>query len=287
MNKLELNGVSKQFGPHYALRQVSVSFEEGHIYGLLGRNGAGKSTLLNLITGKLPQQEGSILLNGEPIWENSHALCQMYCMSEPTYYPDSMRVQDALRWTARFYPHFSMERAQQLCKKFELNTKKKIKALSTGYDSIFKIVVAFSCGAAFLLLDEPVLGLDANARELFYQELLTAYSERPAVYVISTHLIGEIEALIDHAVILHQGEILLDDSVERILSRGYTISGPAAVVDEFCKGKQVIGSNTLGGLKSAAVLGECSSLPAGLEASSLDLQHLFVQLTNSEGEKSA
>ena len=276
-----INQVSKSFGPVRALNRVSVTLEEGKIYGLLGRNGAGKSTLLNVLTDRIFPEEGSVTVDGEPVRDNDRALSKMYLMSEKNCYPESMRVKEAFRWTKEFYPDFDQEFAWNLAAAFELNTNAKVNKLSTGYSSIFKLTVALSVNTPYLLLDEPVLGLDANHRDLFYRTLLARYTQRPFTVVISTHLIEEVASLIEDVVVIHKGEVLRQGSCQDLLSQGYTVTGPKGLVEEYLKGKNVLGVDALGGLESAYVLGEPdrSSLPQGLELSGLDLQKLFILMT--------
>ena len=276
-----INQVSKSFGPVRALNRVSVTLEEGKIYGLLGRNGAGKSTLLNVLTDRIFPEEGSVTVDGEPVRDNDRALSKMYLMSEKNCYPESMRVKEAFRWTKEFYPDFDQEFAWNLAAAFELNTNAKVNKLSTGYSSIFKLVVALSVNTPYVLLDEPVLGLDANHRDLFYRTLLARYTQRPFTAVISTHLIEEVASLIEDVVVIHKGEVLRQGSCQDLLSQGYTVSGPKSLVEEYLKGRNVLGVDVLGGLESGYVLGEPdrSSLPQGLELSGLDLQKLFILMT--------
>lgn len=283
MSSIEVRNISKNFGSVAALKHVNVTFAENHIYGLLGRNGAGKSTLLNLITNKIFPTEGEILVDGEPVLENDRALGKIYCMTEQNLYPERMKMQDVFRWSREFYPDFDMGYAQELCKKFELSLQARTNTLSTGYNSIFKIIVALASNAPIILLDEPVLGLDANHRELFYKELIENYSDHPRTIVISTHLIEEVADIIERVVIIKKGEVLLDDDVEHVVSQGYTVSGAAGAVDAYISGKNVLGCDTLGGLKSAYLMGSYNKtdIPNGLEMSALDLQKLFIQLTNA------
>ena len=276
-----IDHVSKGFGPVRALRDVSVTFEEGKIYGLLGRNGAGKSTLLNVLTDRIFPEGGTVTVDGEPVHDNDRALSKMYLMSEKNCYPDSMKVKDAFRWTKLFYPDFDQDFAWNMASAFELNTNTKVNKLSTGYTSIFKLIVALSVNTPYVLLDEPVLGLDANHRDLFYRTLLARYTERPFTTVISTHLIEEVSSIIEDVVVIHKGEVLKNGSCQDLLSQGYTVSGPRSLVEEYLKGKNVLGVDVLGGLESAYLWGQPdrSSLPQGLEVSGLDLQKLFVLMT--------
>lgn len=283
MNCIEIKNITKTFGSVRAVDNVSLRFEENTIYGLLGRNGAGKTTLLGLISNRLFPNSGEITVDGEPAQENDAAQGKLFLMSESNFYPDSMRVKEALQWTEKLYHGFDMAEAEYLASAFGLDTKKKIKSLSTGYGSIFKIVIALSVRAPYVLLDEPVLGLDANHRDLFYKLLLTQYEKHPCCYVISTHLIEEAAGIIENIVIIKDGVIIENCSCEELLSQGYTVSGRADAVDRYTSGKRVIGEDTLGGLKSAYVMEKPNraETPEDVELSKLDLQKLFIQLTNS------
>ncbi len=277
---LRIDHITRRFGETVALDDVSLSFGDDKIYALLGRNGAGKTTLLRLIANRDFPDAGSITLDGENVAENDAAQAQLYLMSETTCYPEGMRVREAFYWTQMFYPSFDRDFAERAAKAFGLDRDKKVKALSTGYTSIFKLVIALSVGTPYLFLDEPVLGLDAGHRDLFYRLLLERYSENPSTIVISTHLIEEISTLVEEVVILDRGCILRTASRDDLLAAGCSISGPAAAVDAYLAGRELLGCDTLGGLKTAYLLGEPPTpVPAGIELGRLDLQRLFIKLT--------
>lgn len=280
---IEIKNISKSYGTTQALSRVNLTFESNKIYGLLGRNGAGKTTLLNIITNRIFADEGEVLVDGIPAKENDLALQKIYLMSEKNYYPLNMKVKEIFAWTKNFYPDFDMEYAKKLADIFELNITKNVKSLSTGYNSIFKVIIALSVNTPYVLLDEPVLGLDANHRDVFYRLLIEKYSNSPSTIVISTHLIEEVSTVIEDVIIIKNGSIIKNESREDLLSQGYTISGKASSVDSFIVDKNVIGIETIGGLKSAFILGSINkeTIPADLEVTKLDLQKLFVQLTNA------
>jgi ABC-2 type transport system ATP-binding protein len=283
MSVIEVKNITKQYGATVALNNVSLKFEENKIYGLLGRNGAGKSTLINLVTNKIFPTSGEVLLDGENVLENDRALAKIYCMNEINLYPDTMRIKEVFKWSREFYPGMDTEYAMRLADKFQLNLKKKVKELSTGYASIYKIIVALSCNAPVLLLDEPVLGLDANFRDLFYRELIENYSLHPRTVVVSTHLIEEAADVIENVIIIKNGQIILTDTAANLLQSGYTATGAAGAVDAFMQGKNVLGTDMLGGIKSAYILGALnqSEVPPGIEVTRMKLQNLFIQLTNA------
>jgi len=226
---------------------------------------------------------GSITVDGENAIENDRAMGKIYLMGESNYYPESMRLKEAFCWAEALYPNFDRENAEYLAERFALNTRKKTKELSTGMSTMFRLCVALSTGAPYVFLDEPVLGLDAVHRDLFYRLLVERFEKKPACYVISTHLIEEATGLIEDVIIIKEGEILLNESTEQLLARGYTVTGPESTVDAFIAGRHTIGTDQLGGLKSAYVVEtlDTEGIPAGLEVSKLNLQQLFVQLTKA------
>ncbi|MDL2294059.1 ABC transporter ATP-binding protein [Ruminococcaceae bacterium OttesenSCG-928-D13] len=277
---IEIKGLTKHYGNVQALRGIDLTLEPGKIYGLLGRNGAGKTTMLNILTGRQFATAGTVSMDGAPIAENDEALRQIYMLSEATYYPESMKVREAIKWSAAFYPDFDSSYADELTGRFGLNVNSRVSALSTGYNTIFKLIVALACGAPYLFLDEPVLGLDANHRDLFYKSLIQRYSDKPCCVVLSTHLVEEVSTLVEDVVIIHQGSILKHQTREELLAQGYTVTGSAAKVDAYAAGKNVIGTDAIGGLKTVYILGQRGEGAEGLEFTGLDLQRLFVQLTN-------
>lgn len=284
---IEIKDVTKSFGDVRALDGVSLSISKEQIYGLLGSNGAGKTTLLNIITNRLYTDSGAVLIDGEPVADNDRVLGRVFLIGEQNLYPEDMRVHKAFAVTKLFYPNFDIDNAYELAHRFGLSTKKKIAALSTGYASIFRLVLALSVNTPYLLLDEPVLGLDAHHRDMFYKLLIEKYSENPCTILISTHLIQEVANIIEHTLIIKNGRIIKDMPREDLLKNGYTVSGPAALVDSYISGRQVLSVNNLGGLKTACVQGrtEDDVLPAGLELGRLGLQDYFISLMKGEENK--
>lgn len=283
MSKIEVRDLTKSYGKTTALNNVSVTFKENCIYGLLGRNGAGKSTLLNIISGRTFADSGEVLIDGVNASGNDSALGKVHLMSEQLLYNPSLKVRDMFRTASFYYPDFDTEYALKLCSEYELDTNRKLSKLSTGYRTIAKAVNALACGAPIVFFDEPVLGLDANHRDLFYKHVVNRYSEHPATFVISTHLIEETAGIIERAVVIQKGELLLDNDVEEVRSMGYSVSGKAADVDSFANGRELMGEDVLGGLKTVYIKGQLNEaeLPDGLTAEPMNLQNIFIHLTNS------
>ena len=283
MSTIEIRDLTKNYGKTTALDNVSVTFKENCIYGLLGRNGAGKSTLLNIISGRTFADSGEVIIDGVNAISNDSALGKVHLMSEQLLYNPSLKVKDMFKTASFYYPDFDTEYAMKLCSEYELDTNRKLHKLSTGYRTIAKAVNALACGAPIVFFDEPVLGLEANHRDLFYKHVVNRYSERPATFVISTHLIEETAGIIERAVVIKKGELLFDKDVEEVRSMGYSVSGKSADVDSFANGKELMGEDVIGGLKTVYIKGRLgeAELPEGLTAEPMNLQNIFIHLTNS------
>lgn len=285
MQGIQIKNITKKYNGLTALDNVSFSFEFGKIYGFLGRNGAGKSTLINVIANRIFADEGKVLVDDVPARENMKVQEKIFCMSETDLYDKDLKIKEHFKWINRFYDSFNIDKALEISEKFNLDTDKRFKALSKGYQSIFKLTVALSLNVPYVIFDEPVLGLDANHRELFYDLLLKDYEDGERTIIIATHLIEEVAHIIEEVVLIDKGKILLQESVERLLETGYSISGITKEVDDYCTDKNVIGYDELGSLKIAYVLGEKTPLPenSNLQISAMNLQKLFVKSTEKGG----
>ena len=246
MNAIEIKNITKRYKNVTALDNVSFSFELGKIYGLLGRNGAGKTTLINIIANRIFPDCGEVLIDGIPARENMTVHGKIFCMSEADLYDKDLKVKEHFKWTNRFYDEFDLNKAFKLSEKFNLDTNKRFKALSKGYQSIFKLIIALSLNVPYVIFDEPVLGLDANHRELFYSLLLKELETGERTLIIATHLIEEVSNIIEEVVLIDNGKLLLQKSVEELLETGYSVSGFAKEVDRYCEGRNVIGYDVLG-----------------------------------------
>ena len=288
MSTIEVVNVSKRYGAVRALDEVSLALTEDGVYGLLGRNGAGKTTLINVITNRVFADSGYVLIDGEPARENDRVQPRVCCMSGKVPHPGEMRAADGFKWSGEFYRDFDVEYAHELAHKFRLPLDKRLNGLSTGYSSIFSFIVTLASGAQVIMFDEPVLGVDANYRELFYRELLAHYGEHPQMIVLSTHLIDEVAEFLDKVMVLKEGRLILDESADTMLRQSYSVSGATEVVDRYSAGKNVIREESIGRLKVSTIkqdrTGEDdrSIEELGLEVSKRRLQEIIVGLTNSE-----
>ncbi|HCU08165.1 MAG TPA: ABC transporter ATP-binding protein [Clostridiales bacterium] len=284
---IEISKISKRFGSTCALREVDLELKEQGLYGLLGNNGAGKTTLFNVITNRLYPDSGSVRVDGAETADRDDVLGKIYMMGEENYYPEDMKVRKAFELTSLFYPAFDKARALELSRQFGIDTKKKITKLSTGYASIFRMILALCVNTPYLLLDEPVLGLDARHRDMFYKALIEKFAETPCTVVISTHLIQEVAHIIGHAVVIRDGAIIKDAPTETLLEGCWSISGPRDKVADFVRGKNAVEESIIGGLSSVLLdgLAEDVPIPDGLEKQKATLQDYFIALMDKEEQR--
>lgn len=289
MEQLKISHLSKKFGRRVILDDVSFTLEPAKIYGLLGRNGAGKSTLLNLISNRIFPTSGSIKLGDQEV-NTDQTLDKIFLIGEDNLYYKQVKINQMFDLADGAYGNFDYQNAEQMLKQFELDGNQKFAKLSTGQKTAAKISLALNVDADYIFLDEPVLGLDANHREIFYQELIKSYQKRPRTIVLSTHLIDEIQQLVEHVILIDRHRILEDADVQDLLDRAYDISGPAKLVDQYTEGLNVLSTTDLGNIRTAHVfdqLPEDRILPDQVQIGHYDLQHLFIYLTNGGQQEDA
>lgn len=286
MNKVvELQNLTKSYGNETAISDISFSLEDNKIYGLLGRNGAGKTTIMHIITAQLFATSGELKVFGEHPYENSRVLKQICFIKESQKYPETFRVIDILEVAETLFPNFDREFAYSLIEDFNLPLKRRIKKLSRGMLSSVGIVIGLASRAPLTIFDEPYLGLDAVARSLFYDRLITDYAEHPRTVVLSTHLIDEVSQLLEHVMVIDKGKLIMNEDAEALRGRAAKVIGVSTKVEEFISGKEIISQESFGGLLSATIMGLDSAdrsraKALGLEISSVSLQQLIVHLTN-------
>lgn len=268
-----------------ALDNVSLEFAPNTIYGLLGRNGAGKSTMLNIVFKRINATSGEVSLDGKKVWTNQDAMSKLFLTSEETWVPIDWKVEKYFKFLDQMYDGFDWLLAENFVKAFDIKTNKKLKALSTGYRSIAKLIAGLCVNADYVFFDEPVLGLDANHRHLFNQKLLMAFESRPRTFVISTHIIEEVAPLLNEVIIIDKGKIKQIAKVEELVSLGHTISGPAEEVIALTTGMNVVSQQQFGNILQSVVMGSINKeIPSTVQVSQLNLQEYFVYLTKREGE---
>src|SRR3954469_6898136 len=279
-----LRDVTMRFREHVALDAVSTEIECDAITGLLGRNGAGKTTLMQLLAGHRVPTSGSVEVFGERPYENDSVLRGICFIKEGQRYPDRFRVRDALDSAALVFPRWDSDLAASLLGDFDLPAKRPIRKLSRGMNSAVGIIIGLASRAPVTLFDEPYLGLDAVARQLFYDRLLADYAHNPRTVVLSTHLIEEIADLLERVLLIDRGRVLLDADAESLRDSALTVTGPAEKVQAFARQHGLLHTESLGGHARAVVrVGAESDRRAaaahGLSVESTNLQQLVVAMS--------
>ena len=290
--KLICEHITKQYKDKLALNDISLTLEQGKIYGLIGRNGAGKTTLLSVLTAQNPATSGSVTLDDMAVWENRSAL-ELLCFSRELNVSaesglGSMKVKEYLRTASIYYRDWDSAMAERLVDLFELPVKKRMSKLSKGMLSMVTIIVAMASKAAFTFLDEPVAGLDVVAREQFYKLLIEEYTETGRTFVISTHIIEEAADVLEEVIILKDGKVLLEADTQALVDSARYVSGKAEDVDAVTAGLETHHPEISGRAKSVTVLLKPGqSLPAGYDVSiqPLNLQKVFLALCGEEGRQ--
>ena len=279
-----LNDITMRFRDNTALDAVTTSIEQDAITGLLGRNGAGKTTLMQLLTGHRVPTRGRVEVFGATPYENDGVLSRMCFVKEGQRYPDYFRVSDALAAAAMLFPGWDAELAASLVADFDLPAKRPIKKLSRGMTSAVGIIIGLASRAPLTLFDEPYLGLDAVARQLFYDRLLADYAEHPRTVLLSTHLIEEIASLLERVLLIDRGRIMLDADAESLRGSALTVTGPSPAVEAFAARHELLHSESLGGHSRAVVRLHPGSdgddaRAAGLSTEPTNLQQLVVAMS--------
>lgn len=285
MSVVAAAGLTKRFGDVTALDNVTFTLTGNTIYGLLGRNGAGKTTLMQLVTGQQAVTSGDLTLFGEHPFENERALSRVTFIKESQTYPAAYQVRHVLSLASRLFPNWDEEFAQSLVDEFELPRKRNVRKLSRGMTSALGVTIGLAARAPLTFFDEPYLGLDAVARQRFYDRLLADYAENPRTIVLSTHLIDEVADLIEHVLLLDHGKLLLDAPSEELRGQVMEASGPAEAVDEFATAHAVLHREQLGGTARTTLRGSFDNAERmrakklGIDLAPVSLQQAVVRLT--------
>ena len=213
---IEVKNVVKRFDGFTALDGASLSVPTGSVYGLVGPNGAGKSTIIRHLTGIYRQDEGTVAIGGEDVWENAGLKARVAAIPDDWYYFLQSTVRDMMRFYKGFYPRFSMERYEKLKEVFSIDEKRVIRRLSKGMQKQVAFWLALSCMPDYLILDEPVDGLDPVMRRQVWSLVMGDVAERGTTVLVSSHNLRELEDVCAHVGIMDKGKVLLERSLAQL-----------------------------------------------------------------------
>jgi len=210
---LECKGLTKKYGDKCALNNIDLSINRGRIVGLLGPNGSGKSTIIKLANGLLLPSSGGIYINGEEPGVNTKKIVSY--LPERSYLSDWMKVSDIIKFFQDFYSNFNVSKAYEMLKRLNISPEDKLKTMSKGTKEKVQLILVMSREADLYLLDEPIGGVDPAARDYILNTIISNYSENATV-VISTHLIADIEKVLDDVIFINQGNVVMSAAVDEI-----------------------------------------------------------------------
>lgn len=218
MTLLECKKLTKKYGTYTALSDIDLQIDSGHIIGLLGPNGSGKSTLIKIIAGLLSPTSGEIYIKEEPIGIESKKTVSY--LPDHSYLNSWMRVRDIIGFFDDFYEDFESIRAYDMLAKLKINPKSKLRTLSKGTLEKVQLILVMSRKADLYLLDEPIAGVDPAARDYILNTIISNYSENASI-LISTHLISDVENILDEVIFIQNGTIRMQTSVDDIREKDH------------------------------------------------------------------
>ena len=216
MNLIETKDLSKRFDNKIILDKINIKIPSGKIVGLLGKNGAGKSTLIKLINDLLTPTSGEILIKGNKVGVESKKVISY--LPERTYLNKNMRVVEVIKYFEDFYDDFNVEKAEKLLKDLDLDINTKLTKMSKGMLETVQLVLVMSREADLYILDEPLGGVDPATRDYILDTILSNFSENASV-IISTHLISDIEKILDEVIFIDKGKIVLQSEADKLRNK--------------------------------------------------------------------
>ena len=284
---IEAKAVSKSFDGFLALNDLDMTVPKGSIYGLVGPNGAGKSTILRHLCGVYRPDGGVITIEGQPVYENPTIKERMVVIPDDVYYYGSASVREMMKFYRGMYPTFSMERFDKLAEAFpEVDPKRPIRRMSKGMQKQAAFWLAMSCCPDYLLLDEPVDGLDPVMRRQVWSLLMGDVAERGTTVLVSSHNLRELEDVCDHVGILSHGQVVIERSLSQL--QGTTVklqvAFPDGVQPGLPQGMEVLHQSQLGRVYTYIVRGRAEEVqqqveaihPLFVEALPLSLEEIFI-----------
>lgn len=216
MEILEIKELTKVFGNDKGIKNVNITVPKGKIIGLLGKNGAGKTTLIKLINDLLIPTSGEILVNGKPKGVESKKIISY--LPERTYLNKQMKVSEVLDYFNDFYDNFNKEKASKLLKELDLDVNERLSKMSKGMQEKVQLVLVMSREADLYILDEPLGGVDPATRDYILDTILNNFNENASV-IISTHLIADIERILDEVIFIDKGKIILQSNADKLRNK--------------------------------------------------------------------
>ena len=290
---IEVKGLVKSFDSFKALDGLELTVPRGAVYGLVGPNGAGKSTLIRHVVGIYRQDSGELLIDGEPVYENPKIKARIaYIPDEVPYFTQST-VKDLMKFYKSMYPSFDQERFNKLGEAFELSLNRPLRKMSKGMQKQAAFWLALSCRPDYIVLDEPVDGLDPVMRRQVWSLLLSDVAERGSTVLVSSHNLRELEDVCDHVGIMNRGKMLLERSLSQLQDNMVKVQLALADGTELPEGLDILHRSVTGRLQQLILRGDAEEVtnklstvqPLFIDVLPLSLEEIFIyELGGAEHE---
>ena len=291
---IEFRNVSKRFDKIQAIDSISATIEEGHVFGLIGTNGAGKSTLMRLLTGVFQPDEGTILVDGEPVYDNPAVKEKMFYISDDQYFFRSGTPKDMMKLYQTYYPKFDKGKWQDLMGKFGLDISRKVNTFSKGMKKQLSVICGVCANTKYLLCDETFDGLDPVMRQAVKAIFVKEIEERGMTPVIASHNLRELEDICEYVGLLHKGGILFErdlDEMKLSLHKVQCVIKEEAMLQRIKSGMEVMTMDNRGALYTFTVRGKREDVegymerlnPIFFELLPLSLEEIFISETEVTG----
>ena len=283
---IEVKNIVKTFDGHRALDGATLTVPKGSVYGLVGPNGAGKTTLLRHLTGVLKQDSGEITFEGMPVWENPNVKARIASIPDEWHFFSQASICDMMQFYRGIYPHFDVDRYEKLKEVFDLNEKHMIRRFSKGMQKQAAFWLALCCEPDYLLLDEPVDGLDPVMRRQVWSLMMQDVTERGMTVLVSSHNLRELEDVCDHVGIMNRGKVLLERSLSDLQDN--TVKVQLAIAEDapiaLPEGLVPLHESTLGRVHTYIFRGKAEEIrqklqslsPILLDTVPLTLEEIFI-----------
>lgn len=291
---IEAVHVKKNFDKIQAVDDISATIQEGSVFGLIGTNGAGKSTFMRMMCGVLKPDEGKILIDGIPVYENEEAKAKLFYISDDPYYFSTGTPEDIIRFYQVVYPAFDGSKCRELIGRFGLETRRKISTFSKGMKKQLSVLIGICANTKYLLCDETFDGLDPVMRQAVKSIFVNEMDERGMTPIIASHNLRELEDICDHVGLLHRGGILLSKDLEDMKCNIHKLQCVFSNPEDITyveKIVEVIGKEQRGQLYTLTIRGTQEEIeqqiadfnPIFYEVLPLSLEEIFISETEVVG----
>lgn len=291
---IEVKNLSKSFDSIKAIDHINAKIEDGHVFGLIGTNGAGKSTFMRMLSGVLKPEEGEILVDGEPVYDNPAVKEKIFYISDDQYYFRSGTPVDMLKLYQTCYPSFDGAKWKSLMEKFGLDEKRKVNTFSKGMKKQLSVICGICANTKYLLCDETFDGLDPVMRQAVKALFVKEMDERGLTPVIASHNLRELEDICEYVGLLHRGGILLEKDIDDMklnIHKLQCVIREDEMLQKIRSGLEVVTIDNRGSLYTVTVRGDKEKIlefmeqlnPVFYELLPLSLEEIFISETEVKG----